>query len=166
MCNWPPSSSRAKVKNTWSYTSTPPRVFIAWCCMKHGHSFYPSCFLLINHNLRLLDGTVEVDTKSRICFPNGEEQWWLATCLGCIAFNSGKNMKRCIISISAKRFRINMKEWSCDNSSQRRDSNSKLHDFEVHLLATIQWISRGCIGVKGMREWAGRLWKIAALSGH
>jgi hypothetical protein len=30
----PPSS--AEVKNAWSYTSTPPYVFMAWCLVKHG----------------------------------------------------------------------------------------------------------------------------------
>jgi hypothetical protein len=29
----PPSS--AKVKNAWSYTSTPPYIFMAWCLVKY-----------------------------------------------------------------------------------------------------------------------------------
>jgi hypothetical protein len=33
----PPSS--AKVKNTWSYTSTPQYVFMAWCLVKHRDNF-------------------------------------------------------------------------------------------------------------------------------
>jgi hypothetical protein len=33
----PPSS--AKVKNTWSYTSTPPHVLMAWCLIKHSDNF-------------------------------------------------------------------------------------------------------------------------------
>jgi hypothetical protein len=33
----PPSS--AEVKNAWSYTSTPPYVFMAWCLVKHRDNF-------------------------------------------------------------------------------------------------------------------------------
>jgi hypothetical protein len=33
----PPSS--AEVKNAWSYTSTPPYVFMEWCLVKHGDKF-------------------------------------------------------------------------------------------------------------------------------
>jgi hypothetical protein len=33
----PPSS--AKVKNAWSYTSTPEYVFMAWCLVKHRDKF-------------------------------------------------------------------------------------------------------------------------------
>jgi hypothetical protein len=33
----PPSS--AEVKNTWSYTSTPPYVFMAWCLVKYRDNF-------------------------------------------------------------------------------------------------------------------------------
>jgi hypothetical protein len=33
----PPSS--ADIKNAWSYTSTPPHVFTAWCVMKHRGNF-------------------------------------------------------------------------------------------------------------------------------
>jgi len=33
----PPFS--AAVKNTWSYTSTPPYVFVAWCLVKHRDNF-------------------------------------------------------------------------------------------------------------------------------
>jgi hypothetical protein len=31
--NSPPSS--VEIKNTWSYTSTPPYVFMAWCLIQH-----------------------------------------------------------------------------------------------------------------------------------
>jgi hypothetical protein len=31
--------SSAKVKKAWSYTSTPPYVFIAWCLVKHRDNF-------------------------------------------------------------------------------------------------------------------------------
>jgi hypothetical protein len=31
--------SSAEVKNAWSYTSTPPYVFMAWCLIKHGDGF-------------------------------------------------------------------------------------------------------------------------------
>jgi hypothetical protein len=27
--------SSAKVKNAWSYTSSPPYIFMAWCLIKH-----------------------------------------------------------------------------------------------------------------------------------
>jgi hypothetical protein len=33
----PPSS--AEVKNVWSYTSTPPYVYMAWCLVKQRHNF-------------------------------------------------------------------------------------------------------------------------------
>jgi hypothetical protein len=33
----PPSS--AEVKNTWSYTSTPPYAFTDWCLVKHRNNF-------------------------------------------------------------------------------------------------------------------------------
>jgi hypothetical protein len=33
----PPSS--AEVKNAWSYTSTPPYAFMAWCLVKHRDNF-------------------------------------------------------------------------------------------------------------------------------
>jgi hypothetical protein len=33
----PPSST--EVKNAWSYTSTPPYVFMAWCFVKHRDNF-------------------------------------------------------------------------------------------------------------------------------
>jgi hypothetical protein len=33
----PPSS--AEVKNAWSYTSTPQRVFMVWCLVKHKDNF-------------------------------------------------------------------------------------------------------------------------------
>jgi hypothetical protein len=33
----PPSS--AEVKNTWSYTSTPQYVLVAWCLVKHRGTF-------------------------------------------------------------------------------------------------------------------------------
>jgi hypothetical protein len=33
----PPSN--AEVKNAWSYTSTTPYVFMAWCLVKHRHNF-------------------------------------------------------------------------------------------------------------------------------
>jgi len=38
-------SASAEVKNAWSYTSTTPHVFIAWCLVKHRDSFtfYTSC---------------------------------------------------------------------------------------------------------------------------
>jgi hypothetical protein len=32
-------SSRAEVKNAWSYTSTPQYVFMAWCLVKHRDNF-------------------------------------------------------------------------------------------------------------------------------
>jgi hypothetical protein len=41
----PPSS--AEVKNAWSYTSTPPYVFIAWCLVKHRDNF---TFYLLNYS--------------------------------------------------------------------------------------------------------------------
>jgi hypothetical protein len=31
--------SSAEVKNTWSYISTPPYVFMAWCLVKHRDNF-------------------------------------------------------------------------------------------------------------------------------
>jgi hypothetical protein len=31
--------SSAEVKNAWSYTSTPPYVFVAWCSLKHRDNF-------------------------------------------------------------------------------------------------------------------------------
>jgi len=31
--------SSAEVKNVWSYTSTPPYVFTAWCLVKHRDNF-------------------------------------------------------------------------------------------------------------------------------
>jgi hypothetical protein len=31
--------SSAEVKNAWSYTSTPPYVFMAWCLVKHRDNF-------------------------------------------------------------------------------------------------------------------------------
>jgi hypothetical protein len=45
----PPSSS-AEVNNTWSNTSTPPYVFIAWCLVKHRHNF--TVTLPINKQIR------------------------------------------------------------------------------------------------------------------
>jgi hypothetical protein len=33
----PPSST--KINNMWSYTSTPPYVFMAWCLIKYRDSF-------------------------------------------------------------------------------------------------------------------------------
>jgi hypothetical protein len=33
----PPST--AEIKNAWSYTSSPPYVFMAWCLVKHRDSF-------------------------------------------------------------------------------------------------------------------------------
>jgi len=33
----PPSST--EVKNAWSYTSTSPNVFVAWCLIKHTDNF-------------------------------------------------------------------------------------------------------------------------------
>jgi hypothetical protein len=33
----PPSSSEIKI--VWSYTSTPPKVFMAWCLVKHSDGF-------------------------------------------------------------------------------------------------------------------------------
>jgi hypothetical protein len=38
----PPSS--AGVKNAWSYTSTPPYTFMAWCSVKAQGQFYLTCF--------------------------------------------------------------------------------------------------------------------------
>jgi hypothetical protein len=29
----------AEVKNAWSYTSTPPYVFMEWCLVKYGDNF-------------------------------------------------------------------------------------------------------------------------------
>jgi hypothetical protein len=46
----PPSS--AKVKNVWSYTSTPQYVFMAWCLVKHKDNFTFTLIqlsLLISH---------------------------------------------------------------------------------------------------------------------
>jgi len=42
----PPSS--AEVKNSWSYTSIPPYVFVAWYSVKHRNSFFT--FAFISHN--------------------------------------------------------------------------------------------------------------------
>jgi hypothetical protein len=39
----PPSS--AKVKNAWSYTSTPPYVFLVWCLVKHRDNNFTSTLL-------------------------------------------------------------------------------------------------------------------------
>jgi len=36
---WPPTSTSAKLKNTWSYNSAPPYVFMAWCLVKHRNNF-------------------------------------------------------------------------------------------------------------------------------
>jgi hypothetical protein len=33
------SPTRAKVQNVWSYTSTPPYIFMVWCLIKHRDSF-------------------------------------------------------------------------------------------------------------------------------
>jgi hypothetical protein len=41
----PPSS--AEIKNAWSYTSTPPYVFIVWCLIKHGCVF--TAWNLVKH---------------------------------------------------------------------------------------------------------------------
>jgi hypothetical protein len=41
----PPSS--AEVKNTWSYTSTPQYVFMAWCLVKHRDNFTFTFTLLL-----------------------------------------------------------------------------------------------------------------------
>jgi len=35
----PPSSAEVEVKNAWSYTSTPPIAFMAWCLVKHRNNF-------------------------------------------------------------------------------------------------------------------------------
>jgi hypothetical protein len=37
--SWPLPPSGAEFKNAWSYTSTPPYVFIAWCLIKHRKKF-------------------------------------------------------------------------------------------------------------------------------
>jgi len=37
-------TSRTEVKDTWSYTSTPPEVFMMWCLMKQRIRFH--CGLL------------------------------------------------------------------------------------------------------------------------
>jgi hypothetical protein len=39
--------SSAKVKNAWSYTSTPQYVFMAWCLVKHRDKFNFTCFHLL-----------------------------------------------------------------------------------------------------------------------
>jgi hypothetical protein len=46
----PPSS--AKVKNAWSYTSTPQYIFMAWCLVKHRDNFTFSiwCYLHSQQN--------------------------------------------------------------------------------------------------------------------
>jgi hypothetical protein len=48
----PPTS--AQVKKTWTYTSTPPYVFMAWCLVKHreNFTFYLEGTKLLNHNFR------------------------------------------------------------------------------------------------------------------
>jgi hypothetical protein len=35
----PPLPSSAEVKNTWSYTSPPQYVFMAWCLVNHKDKF-------------------------------------------------------------------------------------------------------------------------------
>jgi hypothetical protein len=39
----PPSS--AEVKNAWSYTSTPPYVFMAWYLLKHRYNYIFFAFI-------------------------------------------------------------------------------------------------------------------------
>jgi hypothetical protein len=34
-----PCPSSAKVKNAWSYTSTPPYIFMVWCLVKNIENF-------------------------------------------------------------------------------------------------------------------------------
>jgi hypothetical protein len=54
----PPSS--AEIKNAWSYTSTPPYVFMAWCVVKHRNNststylLFSTLFLLFYLLLLLL----------------------------------------------------------------------------------------------------------------
>jgi len=38
--SWPLTLSSAEVKNVWSYTSTRPSVFLAWCWIKQGLYFH------------------------------------------------------------------------------------------------------------------------------
>jgi hypothetical protein len=38
--SWP-FNSNTEDKNMWSYTSTPPYVFIAWCLIKHTEQVGP-----------------------------------------------------------------------------------------------------------------------------
>jgi hypothetical protein len=39
------SPSSAKVKNAWSYTSTPQYVFMVWCLVKHRDNFIFTFYL-------------------------------------------------------------------------------------------------------------------------
>jgi hypothetical protein len=48
--DFPPSN--AKVKSTWSYTSTIQYVFMAWCLTKHmDFIFLPLCFFDVRSNI-------------------------------------------------------------------------------------------------------------------
>jgi len=38
-----PTPTSAKVKNIWSYDSTPPYVFMEWCLVKHWDNLAFSC---------------------------------------------------------------------------------------------------------------------------
>jgi hypothetical protein len=51
-------STRAEVKNAWSYTSTPQYVFMAWCLVKHRDDFTSTLFsyiLNLNSSLSVKD---------------------------------------------------------------------------------------------------------------
>jgi len=39
--------SGAEVNNVWSYTFTPPYVFIAWCLVKHRDTFTFVCLFIM-----------------------------------------------------------------------------------------------------------------------
>jgi len=60
--SWPPSSAEVK---TWSYTSTPPYVFMAWYLVKHRN-----IFALPYH---LLEGAERIHEKPEVSPPPGRE---------------------------------------------------------------------------------------------
>jgi hypothetical protein len=45
------TSISAEVKNVWSYTSTPPYVFVAWCLVKHRDNFAFTFTFYLESNL-------------------------------------------------------------------------------------------------------------------
>jgi hypothetical protein len=53
--------SKAEVKNSWNYTSTPPYVFLAWYLIKHRESFTLYTLLIID----------------KLCYIPGCEKWLL-----------------------------------------------------------------------------------------